>query len=530
MYIDDWFITKKPRATRSSARQREPVSLDLTSQDETEDELPKFTGIRIKRPPRTVQPAYGIVREAEQMYDSDEGTAPLRAHHDTCEKCGRAAAHILLSGWTRKSKKGKKKRSRSNPNADLLESSDGEATFERLGGWVRWLVVLQMYFSKWSLTFLSLRCPLAYHWNCLSPQSRTDIIRAIRERQAPDAPKWQGLSPYDTTEVVCPHCAKGGICMVCHKPASASTDGRRKEQDSENEMQGAIKVKDKGQLLFRCGTCKRAAHYDHLENPFTEESTLVEIARAYQEDKGWVCNDCSSFPSTVDKIIAWRPYPLDAKEANPDEPYYRDTLPREYLVKWGGKSYRRTSWVPHLWLLARAQSKLRNFLDGKGPKVQLEHTRIIRSKEGEEGVRHRVYVEDDGDPKPPKALLNAEDYIPEAWLRVDRVLDVRLWTPRKLPARKNGKGGKKGKVISSDDDESENVEVIENDLVAKTQRENAYRLGYEPSEDYLETVDEWVARTNQNFTVESIDQVIWCYFKWEDRDYAEGGHLSLDFS
>jgi hypothetical protein len=146
---EGWSYTKKlrkTRATRSSARQRDPVFVDLSSQDDSEDELPKFTGIRIKRPPRTVQPAYGIVREVEQIYDSDDETAPLRAHRDTCEKCGRAAAHVLLSGWTRKSKKGKKKRSRSGSDADLLESSDGEATFERLGGWVRWSVVPQCTF------------------------------------------------------------------------------------------------------------------------------------------------------------------------------------------------------------------------------------------------------------------------------------------------------------------------------------------------------------------------------------------------
>ena len=336
--------------------------------------------------------------------------------------------------------------------------------------------------------------------------------------------------------------------MVCHQPASASTiqnssqsardpefpttDSQRTGLDSENEVQEEVKTKDKRQLLFRCGSCKRGAHYHHLENPFIEESTLVEIARAYQEDKGWVCSDCSSFPSTVDKIIAWRPYPPDAKEVNPDEPYYRDTLPREYLVKWVGKSYRRTSWVPHLWLLARAQGKLRNFLDGKGPKVQLEHTRIIRSKEGEEGVKHRVYVED-GDPKPPTALPDAEDCIPEAWLRVDRVLDVRVWTlgkKKRPPAGISGekRGGRK--VISSEDDEPEGVEIIEDGLVAKKQRENAYSRGHEPSEEYLETVDEWVARTGQECTVESIDQVIWCLLKWEDLDYAEGGHLNLYFS
>lgn len=328
--------------------------------------------------------------------------------------------------------------------------------------------------------------------------------------------------------------------MDCHQPENAPA-----VQNNQNSQEPKVPTiddqwkdrtsEDERQLLFRCRTCKRAAHYGHLKNPFIEESTLVGIARAYQEDKGWLCNDCYSFPSTVDKIIAWRPYPLNAEEANPDEPYYRDALPREYLVKWAGKSYRRTSWVPHLWLLARAQGKLRNFLNGKGPKVQLEHTRIIMSKEGEEGVRHRVYVEDDGDPKPPTALPNAEDCIPEAWVRVDRVLDVRLWTMEKrlTPAKKYGKSGKKGKAgrkVVSSDDEPEEVGTIENDLVANNQREDAYRLGQEPGEKYLETVGEWMARTNQNFTVESIDQVVWCYFKWEDLDYAEGGYLHFDFS
>jgi chromodomain-helicase-DNA-binding protein 4 len=99
-------------------------------------------------------------------------------------------------------------------------------------------------------------------------------------------------------------------------------------------------------------------------------------------------------------------------------------------------------------------------------------------------------------------------------------------------AKKNGKSGKKrkaGRKVISSDDEPEEVEIIENDLVANNQRENAYRLGQEPCEEYLETVDEWMARTNQKFTVESIDQVIWCYFKWEDLDYAEGGYLHLYF-
>jgi hypothetical protein len=128
--LEDWFGPNKPRktrATRSSARQRDPTFVDLASQDDSEDELPKFTGIRIKRPPRTVQPAYGIVREVEQMYDSDDETAPLRAHRDTCEKCGRAPPTSCSQVGHGKARKGR----RSGRGAALMLTCYNRAT-ERL--------------------------------------------------------------------------------------------------------------------------------------------------------------------------------------------------------------------------------------------------------------------------------------------------------------------------------------------------------------------------------------------------------------
>jgi chromodomain-helicase-DNA-binding protein 4 len=104
------------------------------------------------------------------------------------------------------------------------------------------------------------------------------------------------------------------------------------------------------QLLFRCFTCKRLAHYAHLPNPFSEDASPVELAQYYQENE-WDCGDCLSFVFAVDKILAWRPYPSNAIEApRPDDepPNIKSQLPREYLVKWVGRSYRRVQWVPHL--------------------------------------------------------------------------------------------------------------------------------------------------------------------------------------
>lgn len=100
------------------------------------------------------------------------------------------------------------------------------------------------------------------------------------------------------------------------------------------------------ELLFRCLTCKRLAHYAHLPVPphlSSSEVSLPECAAYYQTDKAWLCKDCSSFQYGLDKILAWRPYPPNATEPPrpaDEPPHYKDALPREYLVKWVDRSFR----------------------------------------------------------------------------------------------------------------------------------------------------------------------------------------------
>ncbi len=81
-----------------------------------------------KRGPR---PAYGTIRDVEDLNDSDDDSAPLRAHRDFCEKCKDPPAHVLIVQARRK--RGKKR----SKQEDEDEESDGERA-SKLGGWVRW--------------------------------------------------------------------------------------------------------------------------------------------------------------------------------------------------------------------------------------------------------------------------------------------------------------------------------------------------------------------------------------------------------
>ena len=84
---------------------------------------------RRKAVKKAIRPEYGKIRDVDDPYDSDLSTAPLRAHLETCEKCHREPAHVLLR---KIEKKGKRKR-----KVDDLEE-DEETFYEALGGWVRW--------------------------------------------------------------------------------------------------------------------------------------------------------------------------------------------------------------------------------------------------------------------------------------------------------------------------------------------------------------------------------------------------------
>ncbi|KNZ72345.1 Chromatin remodeling factor mit1 [Termitomyces sp. J132] len=334
---------------------------------------------------RESRPAYGHFRSiADLDYDShsDEETAPMRKHRNICEKCHQPPAHKFLKALSRSKKK--------KTEDEFEESGDEEEKLAGLDGWVR-----------------CLKCSVVAHWKCMASVQREEILKAARDREraewernqshdgdlTPEPAKRSGLTPDQTAEFICGACMKGGFCMFCMEVAleadsvqkekacsaikdKATTDDPKENSTlpqssaSENTTDGYCSTK---QLLFRCLTCKRLAHYAHLlpssHNPSKE--TIAEIAQHYTQT--WLCADCASYTFGVDRVIVWRPYPPTVVEPTRDETtYYKYFLPREYLVKWIDRSFRRVQWVPHMWLLSTHPAKLKHFLMGDGLEDDLD--------------------------------------------------------------------------------------------------------------------------------------------------------------
>lgn len=375
-------------------------------------------------------------------------------------------------------------------------------------------------------------------------------------------PKRVGLESHQTTEFICSMCSKGGICMGCKvtalepeslssqraddhtlpAPAAvigtspAASEGRDvlPEQSSPTRSQRKEVAVPPKELLFRCKLCKRLAHYAHLPPPNGVFDDTIEgvnteaIAEYYQRNQDWSCADCVSFVYRVEKILAWRPFPANAPQ--PDLPHGESVspkmhLPREYLVKWQDRSYRRVQWVPHGWLASIHTGLLRNFLL-HGPKVELlDHA--VREDQVANAVSEGGVGGSSKESDEPRSItegrseglallpsLDAERRIPPAWKTVDRVLDVLMW----FPGQQRTNANKKKKVVKETMASSDAVI----DLDIQREWNEAFELGEVPSTQNTRTLEEWEAEREDELSAGDIDRVVWAFIKWDDLGYEEG--------
>ncbi|CAK5279999.1 unnamed protein product [Mycena citricolor] len=535
---DDDSVAHAPRrSTRTRRTFKIAVGDDSDAEEDDSDgdaSVRKLKGTT-KRPKvarkKAARPAYGHVRGIEDLdYDhqSDEETAPLRMHRNVCEKCKENPAHEVLGAL--KKKKNKSRRRKKTSDDDIEGSEDEVERAERHGGWVRWFVI-SVSLTGGSAHEHSLKCPVSVHWGCLASTQRSEILKAAREvdrsewrknhseddTSEPEPAKRRDLGIQETTDFLCASCTKGGICMGCLETAvepAPESSGAKDNEDVEMKEVSDVTLDTNASLVFRCLTCKRMAHYAHLPVPddLDSDASPADIAGYYV--KNWLCGDCASYTYSLDKILAWRPYPPNAVEADDDIPTARGPMPREYLVKWVDRSYLRTSWVPHNWLVSTSNAKLKNFL-ATGSKVDLldddgetKHTtdpsQVSDSRAA--SVKSRA-------PTPglaPGPLPDAEQRIPPAWKTVDRVLDVVMWTPP--TSKKKGKTSTKQR-IDSDEDEDEDKDLV-------LERNAAYDQGRQP-EIYVQGLQDWEASNRTSLSIDDIDKIAWIFVKWDDLTYDE---------
>ncbi|KAJ4295425.1 hypothetical protein N0V90_007437 [Kalmusia sp. IMI 367209] len=250
-------------------------------------------------------------------------------------------------------------------------------------------------------------CSLAYHKNCVGNRaSRDHLVTKIAE----DSYVLQCKRCINVYQKKNPTAPDLSMCQDCHQIGLSSNPFRRRkttvqEQKDRNENDGLDPIVDvpltlvnnAHNVLFRCTRCSRAWHYHHLSplSPYAmdiardENETADERFTEYS--KMWMCKECNdTADQKVGGLIAWRPSDVEMyRPGVPCDQVKEDD--KQYLIKWDKQSYFRAAWYSGAWTWGVTAS----------------------------AMRKAFFKREDG----PK--MRTEDAIPEEFLRIDIVLDIK---------------------------------------------------------------------------------------------------------
>ncbi|KAH8730753.1 PHD/FYVE-zinc-finger like domain-containing protein [Phaeosphaeriaceae sp. PMI808] len=250
-------------------------------------------------------------------------------------------------------------------------------------------------------------CCLAYHKNCIGTRSNREHLvtkvgaenfvlqckRCINIYQKKDA-----TAP-DLAR--CQDCAKqGASCKPFrHRKTTLQEMKDREENDGEDPIIDVAPelINNAHNVLFRCTKCSRAWHYHHLP-PLSQyamdvnrddEDVADERFREYSNK--WRCKECEDTEGQkVVSLIAWRPSDVETYRPGASCDMIGEDE-KQYLVKWENQSYFRADWFSGAWVWGVTAP----------------------------AMRKAFYKREDG----PK--MRTEDAIPEEFLRIDIVLDIK---------------------------------------------------------------------------------------------------------
>lgn len=250
-------------------------------------------------------------------------------------------------------------------------------------------------------------CSLAYHKNCVGTRaSREHLVTKVNEATYVLQCR-RCINVFKKKDSTAPDLS---MCQDCRHTGPACKPFRRRkttqqEQKDRDENEGLDPVVDvssnlvnnAANVLFRCTRCARAWHYHHLSplSPYAMDIARDEDEMADERfaeySKIWMCKEChNTTDRKVGGLIAWRPSDLEnyqpgtsCEEVNEDE--------KQYLVKWDGESYFQAAWFSGAWTWGVTAPAMRKA--------------FLKREEG------------------PK--MRTEDAIPEEYLRIDIVLDIK---------------------------------------------------------------------------------------------------------
>ena len=249
-------------------------------------------------------------------------------------------------------------------------------------------------------------CSLSYHRGCLGTRSvRDHLVTKVSEsdfvlqcrrcvntarRREPKAPDHS----------ICQTCSNANVsCMPFRERKSPQQEQKEREdnggEDPMSEVNPSLLYSVEN-LLFRCMKCWRAFHFHHLPSrnlnqmDFDDEKTTAN-SRYEEYCHDWICKDCIEMPGKVTGLIAWRPRDKETYISGFSADMMEEDH-KEYLIKWENLSYFRARWMPGAWTWGLTAAAMR-----------------------------KAFLKKDNGPK-----MHTVDAIPEDYLRIDIVLDVRF--------------------------------------------------------------------------------------------------------
>lgn len=250
-------------------------------------------------------------------------------------------------------------------------------------------------------------CTISIHKVCLGYRSgREHIVTKVGEdnfvlqcrRCIGLAKKKDPTAPYLN---ICQKCkVPGAACAAfSHKKTAKHEERMRIENGGKDPVTNIPDhlINNPDNVLFRCVDCQRGFHFECLP-PLEDETragarddvTREERIEEYGDD--FRCKDCSDLPGDVKGLVAWRPADINTfspqstvNDVNPEE--------KEYLVRWQDLSYFQCTWMSGAWVWGSVATAMKSAFARR---------------------------EENQNPK-----MTAEDAIPEEYLRMEIIMDVK---------------------------------------------------------------------------------------------------------
>lgn len=214
-------------------------------------------------------------------------------------------------------------------------------------------------------------CSAAYHKACLGQRSaREHRVTKI----GPDQFVLQCricIGTYLKRDTLAPNHATCQTCKLtspsCAEFSPKKTPKIEEKLRQENGGEDPITdvklelINNADNLLFRCASCKRGYHFDHLP-PLTQAQDIPEDLRADRHEEyamaDWRCKDCVNSEHKIQSLVAWRPVDQDSYvSGNTCLDISEDQ--KEYLVKWDKVSHFHDTWMPGAWIFGVAAGPMR---------------------------------------------------------------------------------------------------------------------------------------------------------------------------